>query len=90
MQEWGEWASRLDTLERAAAKQTELTTATAADVGAVAAELQRAAALQPQTADLSGALRELSTLVYKSHATVEGLASAARRTGGGAMGPMEA
>ena len=90
VQEWGEWASRLDTLERAAAKQTELTTATAADVGAVAAELERAAALQPQTADLSGALRELSTLVYKSQATVEGLASAARRTGGGAMGPMEA
>ena len=29
---------------RAAAKQTELTTATAADVGAVAAELQRAGA----------------------------------------------
>ena len=59
-------------------------------VVAAAAELveavdakELAAALQPQTADLSGALRELSTLVYKSQATVEGLASAARRTGGG-------
>ena len=74
-QDWAVWAQRLQRLEQACVRQSEVAGATSHDVGVVVAELQHLAKQQEGAAEVTGQLRELTTLLYKSWATVQQIAA---------------